>query len=504
QFVLESKPSADTPNSPLQHNVLDETPEYLNWVGTDDKIFSYRKGKNLTDKPANFLSAKTGVTATETFTCASGESTQLWVGDNVGRIYGIDPDSGSVNTYELPGIKGAVKNILVIDNNIVYICISGQGVYEYNIPKDQLQKLPITIDAGEVLHSFTDKYAKIWFEEGKKALVYYDPLNKTDKRFYLPQGKSMGKLEVQDAGEQGLFFLAPAGEILMFERESLSMIRMNLLKQFADVPSDRLFVHQLLDKDGILWLCSTTSGVYRVNFPQKQFRLLDPQTLTKASRTEREASGTAIGALYQTKNGDIWVGAQEGEVYQLDKNGKLKQVFSASNYPVGNVCHIMEDKNGNLWFSTKGNGLVKAIPDLHTPYGFRFVRYSNNPNALSSLSGNEVSFTFQDSKERIWVGVSGGGLNLLQETNNGVSFKHKYNGFKQYPSYGLYMEVRNMTEDNGHIWTGTTDGLMSFEINFNVPEDIIFETYRNQNLSGISDNDMYVLYKDKDSQLWMS
>ncbi|KAA6325034.1 Sensor histidine kinase TmoS, partial [termite gut metagenome] len=42
------------------------------------------------------------------------------------------------------------------------------------------------------------------------------------------------------------------------------------------------------------------------------------------------------------------------------------------------------------------------------------------------------------------------------------------------------------------------------EINFNVPEDIIFETYRNQNLSGISDNDMYVLYKDKDSQLWMS
>ncbi|KAA6315310.1 Sensor histidine kinase TmoS, partial [termite gut metagenome] len=408
-----------------------------------------------------------------------------------------------VNKYELPDIKKAIKNILVINDNIVYICVSGQGVYEYNIPKDQLQKLSIDINAEEVLHSFIDKYDKIWFEEGEKALVYYDPLNKTDKRFYLPQGKSIGNLEIQDAGEQGLFVLAPAGEMLMFERESLSMTRMNLLKQFADVPSDQLFANQMLDKDGILWLSSTASGVYRINFPPKQFRLFDPQTFTKTPHTERDAS-SGIKALYQTKNGDIWIGTRWSELYQLDRSGKLKQVFSASNYTVGNVSHIMEDKNGNLWFSTKGNGLVKATPDPHVPYGFRFVHYSNNPNVLFSLSGNDVCFTFQDSKDRIWVGLSGGGLNLLQENDNGVSFKHKYNGFKQYPSYGLYMEARNITEDNGRIWIGTTDGLMSFDINFNMPEDIIFETYRDQNLSGISNNDMYVLYKDTDSQIWMS
>ncbi|KAA6347134.1 Sensor histidine kinase TmoS [termite gut metagenome] len=504
QLLFDSNPYVDAYNSRLKHNVLGETQEYLNWIGMDYKILSYRKGKNLADKPANFLFAKIGATSPEVFTYAYGESTQLWVGDNVGRIYSIDPDLGSVNRYELPDIKEAIKNILVINNNIVYICVSGQGVYEYNIPKDQLRKLSIDIEAEEVLHSFIDKYDKIWFEEGEKALVYYDPLNNTNKRFYLPQGKSIGNLEVQDAGEQGLFFLTPAGEMLMFERESLSMIRMNLLKHFADVQKDQLFFNQMLDKDGILWLSSTASGVYRINFPQKQFRLFDPQTFTKTPHTERDASNMGIRALYQTKDGDIWIGTRWSELYQLDRNGKLKQVFSASNYPVGNVYHIMEDKHGNLWFSTKGNGLVKAIPDSHASYGFRFVRYSNNPNVLSSLSGNDVYFTFQDSKDRIWVGLLGGGLNLLQENDNGVSFKHKYNGFKQYPSYGLYMEVRNMTENNGRIWIGTMDGLMSFDINFNVPEDIIFETYRDQNLSGISDNDIYVLYKDKDSQIWMS
>ncbi|KAA6324059.1 Sensor histidine kinase TmoS, partial [termite gut metagenome] len=504
RLLFDSNPYTDAYNSHLKHNVFGETQEYLNWIGTDDKIFSYRKGKNVADEPANFLFAKTGVTSPEVFTYASGDNTHLWVGDNAGRIYCIDPDLGSVNKYELPDIKGVIKNILIINNNIVYICVSGQGVYEYNILKDQLQKLSITINAEEVLHSFMDKYDKIWFEEGEKALVYYDPLNKTDKRFYLPQGKSIGNWEVQDAGEQGLFVLTPAGEMLMFERESLSMTRMSLLKQFADIPSDRLFVNQMLDKDGILWLSSTASGVYRVHFPPKQFRLFDLQMFTKTPHTERNASGMGILSLYQTKGGDIWIGTRWSELYQLDRSGKLKQVFSASNYPVGNVSHSMEDKNGNLWFSTKGNGLVKAIPDPYVPYGFRFVRYSNNPNVLFSLSGNDVCFTFQDSKDRIWVGVSGGGLNLLQENDNGVSFKHKYNGFKQYPSYGLYVEVRNITEHNGRIWIGTTDGLMSFDINFNTPEDIIFETYRDQNLSGISDNDMYLLYKDTDSQIWMS
>ena len=42
-----------------------------------------------------------------------------------------------------------------------------------------------------------------------------------------------------------------------------------------------------------------------------------------------------------------------------------------ANYLVGAVYHIMEDKDGNLWFSTKGNGLVKAEPDMNSPQGLR-------------------------------------------------------------------------------------------------------------------------------------
>ena len=157
----------------------------------------------------------------------------------------------------------------------------------------------------------------------------------------------------------------------------------------------------------------------------------------------------------------------------------------------------MEDKEGNLWFSTKGNRLVKAEPDMNSPHGLRFTRYKNDSKNPNTISNNDVYFTYQDSQERIWVGLLGGGLNLISEENGTLVFKHKYNGLKQYPAYGLYMEVRTMTEDeDGRIWVGTMDGLMSFDGHFTTPEQIQFETYRQiSDRSNVADNDIYVLYK---------
>ena len=43
-------------------------------------------------------------------------------------------------------------------------------------------------------------------------------------------------------------------------------------------------------------------------------------------------------------------------------------------------------------------------------------------------------------------------------------------------AYGLYMEVRTMTEDeDGRIWVGTMDGLMSFDGHFTTPEQDVYK-----------------------------
>lgn len=500
----DSRPNVNVYDLRLKHNVFCETAEFINWIGMDYQILSLRKGEALKDKPVDFIQKKVSANPDQ-FTCASYSSKFLWLGDKNGHIYSVDPQNGVVNRYEIPEIDQPISNILVTESGLMYIT-TVDGAYEYNIGYKQLTKLPFSIAGKKVGMIFNDKYDKIWFQEGNEALTYYDPLNKSNHRFPFPKQNAIGNFEKQDAGEQGMFFLTPGGEILLFDREKLEMTRINQLKPFSDDLPDQLFFHLLLDKDGILWLASTGSGVYKVNFPKKQFQLLTEVSPVPVD-TERATSwNQGIRALYQAKNGDIWVGTRWQALYRLDSNGQIKQVFTDQNYLIGAVYHIMEDKEGNLWFSTKGNGLVKAEPDMNSPHGLRFTRYKNDPKNPNSISNNDVYFTYQDSQERIWVGLLGGGLNLISEENGTLVFKHKYNGLKQYPAYGLYMEVRTMTEDeDGRIWVGTMDGLMSFDGHFTTPEQIQFETYRQiSDRSNVADNDIYVLYKDSDSQIWVS
>lgn len=500
----DSRPNVNVYDMRLKHNVFCETEDFINWIGMNYQILSLRKGSVLKDKPADFILKKVSAHP-EQFTCASFHSGFLWLGDKRGHIYSIDPQTGAVNRYEIPEINQSVTNILVTETGLMYLTTE-ESAYEYNIGYRQLSQLPFSISGKETGSIFIDKYDKIWFQEGNHALIYYDPLNRSSKRFTFPNQTVIGDFDVQDAGEQGMFFLTQGGEILWFDRERQEMARLNQMKTFADDFPNQLFFHLRLDKDGILWLASTGSGVYRVNFPKKQFHLLKEVSAAPVNVEKPTSWNQGVRALYQAKNGDIWVGTRWHGLYRLDSKGQVKQLFDGNNYLVGAVYHIMEDNDGNLWFSTKGNGLVKAEADMNSPHGLRFTRYTNDPKNPNSISNNDVYFTYQDSKGRIWVGLLGGGLNLISEENGVTLFKHKYNGMKQYPAYGLYMEVRTMTEDEkGRIWVGTMDGLMSFDSNFAAPEEIQFETYRQASEhSNVADNDIYVLYKDTDSQIWVS
>ncbi|KAA6326684.1 hypothetical protein EZS27_024242, partial [termite gut metagenome] len=508
RFLHDLNSFAGKSGSVFSRNILEETNEYISWIGTDNCIYSYRKGKDLEQEPSNVILAEAKIHTSDILTCAFDGGTHLWVGNNTGVIYCMDPQTSMVDTYKLPDNR-AVRTLLVSnDERTLYVYTGEQNeLYEYDIKSNLWQKNIIGLNSETVLSAFFDKYNKIWFEEDKRGLLYYDPQSKTEKRFPFPfsQEKSVVEMQVEDAGEKGLFVLTPTGEMLKFERESLSMIHLNQMVSFPDAPNNQpFFYNQAFDPDGTLWL-SSSSGIYCFHFFPEQFHLLDLQTFKGGAYLEKEKMDSLVTTLFQAKDGGIWAGTRRS-VYLLNKNRQWREILMSAGRPISDLCHIMEDSNGNFWLSTKNEGLIKATPDIQSPYGFRFVQYISNFETFSSLGSNHVSFTFQDSKGRIWVGLSENGLNLLQETAGEVSFNHKYNGFKQYPPYGLYTELCGMVEDNnGRIWVGTTDGLMSFDVNFNVPEDLVFETYREErSLSVVCNDNIIMLYKDSDLRIWIS
>jgi len=482
----------------LTSNLLIEDAGYLNWIGLDFKIISCKKGNLLKSKPSDFVLRKIALKVGQEFTCAYLYGRILWLGDNYGNLCKVDYTNGNVTKRTLiPGC--AIQNIVSDNGKNLFISIINKGIFEYDDRTGALLKIIPTAGNDVVTNSYFDSYDKLWFEINQTSLVYYDPFNKFTKRFVLPAGNVNKTLKFQDGKEQGLFFLTTSGDVAWFDRSSMSITLLNNQPELTLNGTKKSFFDLLLDKDNILWLTSTTNGIFRIIFPKQQFNLfhLPP--------TNPSATDFSVKTMYQARNGDIWVATRQAEVYQLDRNKKVKHIFSGKNNFIGNVYHIMEDRKGNLWFSTKGNGLVKA-EQSNSNTGYSFTRYVYDEKNPSSISGDDVYYTFEDSRNRIWVGLFGGGLNLLTSEKGKVTFKNKFNSFAHYPKYGLYMEIRNITEDKtGRIWVGTSDGLMSFDGHFRTPNQVDFEIYRSDTSgSNIADNDIYVLYKDAASQIWIS
>lgn len=153
--------------------------------------------------------------------------------------------------------------------------------------------------------------------------------------------------------------MTPGGEILLFDREKLEMTRINQLKPFSDDLPNQLFFHLLLDKDGILWLASTSSGVYRLNFPKKQFQLLTEVSPSPVVPERSTSWNQGIRALFQAQNGDIWVGTRWQALYRLDRNGQVKQIFSDKNYLLEPYIILWKTKTVIFGFPPRETGLLK-------------------------------------------------------------------------------------------------------------------------------------------------
>ncbi len=153
----------------------------------------------------------------------------------------------------------------------------------------------------------------------------------------------------------------------------------------------------------------------------------------------------------------------------------MHDVHDLTSLSNDDVRAIYEDKQGTIWVGCGEDGCDK--PDEGGLNRFdvktgKFIRFLHNPKDPNSLVNNHVRAIFEDSRGIFWVGTEGDGLHSMDRAK-GIFERHLYDPLhpqelsgpplKKVPA--LPDQITFITEDTtGAIWIGSfLNGLNRYE-----------------------------------------
>ncbi len=140
--------------------------------------------------------------------------------------------------------------------------------------------------------------------------------------------------------------------------------------------------------------------------------------------------------------------------YLLKATGEIKNIsFNTISIKEGlsqsSVTAILQDEAGFMWFGT--------LDGLNKYNGYEFIHYRNKHGDSTSLPSNAIKTLFEDSKNRIWIGLQNGGLSCYNKATG---------NFKNYPLPKADNNIHNQLvtaiseDDKGYLWVGSQNGLI--------------------------------------------
>jgi hypothetical protein len=163
-----------------------------------------------------------------------------------------------------------------------------------------------------------------------------------------------------------------------------------------------------------------------------------------------ECSGI-VCALYQDASGAHWVGQQRSrpEIVRL-QDGKPVMVKLQSRFAGTDVRAFIEDRDGNLWIGTQGDGLYR-IKQTTGRRDDGLQGQQTHFGRQEGLSNEFIRSLYADHDGVLWIGTYGGGLNRLKDGKL-TSFTTREGLVND--SLGYITE-----DDNANLWCSSLGGV---------------------------------------------
>ncbi|MBP8727735.1 MAG: hybrid sensor histidine kinase/response regulator, partial [Bacteroides sp.] len=269
-------------------------------------------------------------------------------------------------------------------------------------------------------------------------------------------------------------FIGKKNEIYRYNEETGNF---DLYYQLPDRNLEIVCIH--INKD-VLWLGTTTNGVYCLNIDKKEL-------------THPIQKGN-ITSFYQDSESELWIGSWEEGLFRVKADGTIenfkynaKDTHSLSSNFVRACC---EDNLGNIWIGTfNGLNRYNKITGL-------FQNHTANDTQADGLTHSSIWCIVKDNQGTLWLGTYFGGVNYFNPEYE-IYTRYSYSSNEK---KGLSNPVvgRTIEDKDGNLWIGTEGGGLNY-YNRRTRE---FKWYRPQEgRNSISHNNVKALYYDADKEI---
>lgn len=473
------------------HTILQDKNGFL-WFGTDGGGLIRFDGKTFTA-----FTTTEGLSNDVVYSIAEDRSGKLWIatakGVSIFQTKNFLPPPAELK----PLSDLFIRSMLIDSKNKIYFG-TNKGSFVYN--GKTLKEIPELKDKI-TLGIYEDGSGNIWFgTSGSGAFVFNN--NNFVKSITVENGLQSNIVSAFLQGEGNKFYIGTENGLSVLAEEKISRVAL------PSPPSAKQIIRSLnYDSKKNIWAGTWDVGLYRISddtitrFGKNEGLTIEGVFCTMEDREGNiwvgtDGAGTAkfgmqtftsigtqnglpsnmILSMCKTKKGQWWFGHDNGATFY---DGKKFNFFNSENgLSDEKVWRIIEDKDGNIWLTTYGSGIFKYSNGHFTNY-----------NDKKGLSGNNVRAIFQDSKNRIWIGTANG-LNLF-DGNTFQLFTTK-EGLKSHRILNIYEDKKN------NLWLGTSAGGLALLIENG--ETISFKHFTEE--QGLADNVVLSIAEDNEGNIW--
>lgn len=414
------------------------------WIGTYGAgIYRYDSVKDKFE-----ACAKEALKGDFIFTlCDYGE--ELIIGVHEEELKRFNKKTGEVSIFPAPEVHRKIIRYVTCLDEELWVGTQN-GVYVIDEKQNNVQHIPADVEGtyglGDAIVDkiYRDREGGIWICT-QFGGVSYLPVRTLDFSIYLPGnpgGVCGRRISELAEGKDGTVWVSTQDggvccwnpQTGLFTRVPGLPDRQNVLSLFA---SDGLIGAGYF-KGGIDLITSDTSLAQGNKSFNGRIQTLYPDKLG--------ISEGSVYALHRDRQGRIWLG-DGWNIFRSTDGGHIFEKMEQFGYAY--MRDILEDRDGNIWVATMGNGVFRYNPRTNET-----VNYKHLPNDSTSIGTNEVTGISEDSKGFLWFSTDRGGLSRFNPQTGTFRTYTKADGLPDNVTY------KAVEDRECRIWFGTDHGLV--------------------------------------------